>query len=72
MDLLHRLIANCHDEAGLAALRAAGLAPLAFHSLAKLPPVATHLAPHHTGEHHRTDTRKNSSIAHHQTLIHCV
>ncbi|MCA2966831.1 MAG: nucleotidyltransferase family protein [Acidobacteriaceae bacterium] len=69
MDLLHRLIANCHDEAGLAALRAAGLAPLAFHSLAKLPPVASALGAQLAAEHQRSARLNLSALADLHTLV---
>lgn len=69
MDLLHRLTANCHDEAGLAALRAAGLAPLAFHSLAKLPTVAPVLRTQLAAEHQRSARLNLSALADLHTLV---
>jgi hypothetical protein len=69
MDLLHRLTSTCHDAAAVAQLRTEGLAPLAFHSLAHLPPVDAPIRQLLAHEHRRSAHLNLSALADLMSLV---
>ncbi len=69
MDLLFRLTSTCRDAAAVARLRAEGLAPLAFHSLANLPPLDPPIRQLLAHEHRRSARLNLSALADLQSLV---
>jgi hypothetical protein len=69
MDLLNRLTIACHDSAAVTKLRTEGLAPLAFHSLANLPPVEPAIRQLLAHEHRRSARLNLSALADLHTML---